>query len=210
MNDKNNAPNARWIIGSILNGLFAVIMATVQQQDKLQAFQIGCGIALVLSGIPMFIAYERNIKLKEWVYWFSFFGAFLPFGTIWIVVAFVLSILGKNGNKSSKDNPPPQKKSKTSVKNILISKDNKIQIPTLTIDKWLVLAGVVGIVIACLYPPVALCSRKGCVFHSFENIFKKHSFYTIMWDRLAIELVVIIAVVFGVWYIFRKPPQEKQ
>lgn len=209
MNDKNNAPNARWVIGSILGGLLSVIMATAYQQNRIQAFIIGCGIALILSGIPMFIAYNRNIKLKEWVYWFAFFGAFLPFGTIWIIVAFVLAIFGKNGNKKSKKKTPEKRENKTLAKNILISEDSEIRMPTLSIEKWIVLTGVVSVIFACLYPPVALCSRKGCIFHSFENIFKKYSFYTIMWDRLVIELIVIIVALFGVWFVFRKPRKEK-
>ena len=113
-------PIGRLFGGALLGGFFAYSStvntiffdgATLVRETKLP-FSVYFIFALLIGFIPMIIAYTKNIKNKNAVYWLSFAAMCAPAGLVWFFIALIRAICGKQESEIENDSVRKQKSNK--------------------------------------------------------------------------------------------------
>lgn len=92
-------PIKRYLGGAIIQGLLTYVMAVGMAGGRsigfwgafTQVFLLACAV----SFLPYFITYCRNLKKSEWVFWWCFFGTFIPFGLVILIIATLYTLLAE-------------------------------------------------------------------------------------------------------------------
>ena len=95
---KKEFPYGRLVAGSVLGAWFSYY-SPQNMQDFNNPFILYLIFAAVMCSIPMLVAYKRNIKKDELVYWLAFLSPWLPAGIVLCVIALGIAIFGKKLEK---------------------------------------------------------------------------------------------------------------
>lgn len=115
-NQSNKFPFVKLGLGSLIGSVLSYANSVKIVQDTViypVNFIVIFGFSLFFASIPMFIAYSRKVKKRELIYWITFCGMFLPFGVIFLLVSFLMSLFMEkesidNERKEEEFNTPHQ------------------------------------------------------------------------------------------------------
>ena len=101
---KNTFPYWRLVVATLIGGtsIYGTLIYNFMKREidtPLSALFLSYLLIGVVCFLPMFIAYIKNMKKKETVYWLSFLGVIIPFGTILWVVSLIMSLFAKSMQK---------------------------------------------------------------------------------------------------------------